>query len=131
ARDRRVPRQSPLSAIERELRVEADALTGARVRRDAEVLDAHGDRLRRAADREVTVDRVLALRLRRDLRALEDDLRVVVGVEEVGGTQVGVALLVMGVDVLRRDAELDAAGLRARRIELDDAGGAAESAANG
>lgn len=51
-----------------------------------------------------------------EVRALEGDLRVVRGVEEVGPAQVRVAAADTGVDARRVDLDLRAAGIRTRLV---------------
>ena len=56
---------------------------------------------------------------RRDLRALEGDLRILLGVEEVGRAQVLVAIRVVGVDRGGLDREDDRGHLGLGRVGLD------------
>jgi len=73
----------------------------------AEELDVQRDRPGRAADREVAGDGVVVAARGRDRGRDECDLGVRLGSEEVGGTEVAVALLVAGGDARCLDGDRD------------------------
>ena len=68
---------------------------------------------------EVAAHRVLVLALGEDHGAFEDDLRVLVGVEEVRRTKVSVAARVAGVDPPHVGADLEAGALRVLGVDVD------------
>src|SRR6266516_6289245 len=72
----------------------------------AVVLDLEADSARDAVDRPITVHEEVSGRLPFDPRALERDLRIALHVEEVGRTQVLVALLVPALDAGGVDVDL-------------------------
>jgi len=90
ARHGHVPDEPPLTPVEPRGRVEADALLHVRILDNAERLNVHLDRLRHVADREVAACEPVVVARALDLRALERDLGVLLGVEEVRRAQMPV-----------------------------------------
>src|SRR5207248_11179327 len=80
-----VPVDAVVLPVQLRLEGEAGALVAPRILLEAEELDRERDALRHPVHRQVAGDVVDVLRLRRrDGRRLEADLRVLLGVEEVG-----------------------------------------------
>ena len=101
------------------------------VRHDADQLDVEAHRTRDFADGEVAARRVVALAPREDRVALESDLGVLLGVEEVRRLEVPVAPRVASADPLHRCGDLEVTLLGVFRVQLDAAADLAEAAANG
>ncbi len=121
-----VPGDAVVLAVDGEGGGEAGLLAAA-VGHGAEQLDGHGDALGDAVDGEVTGERHLGRRLALHRDALEGERRVLGDVEEVGRTQVLVALGRVGVDARRLHRDLDARLLRSRRVVGDGAREVAEA----
>src|SRR6478672_10520363 len=129
--ERGVPGQAPVLAVDGGRALEADAQVAEGVTGRAGGLELDGDRLGDALHGQVAGDQpgggVLALDLGRD----EGDLLVVVGVEEVGGLQVAVAVGDTGVDAGGLDGQRDLRGSRVRGVDVRGAGEVGELAADG
>src|ERR1700733_8083161 len=97
-RERLIPLEVEVAAVDHARELEADALVAPRVGSafadDAGELDRLGD----ALDRDLAVETDLAIIKRLAGGRGERDLRVVLGVEEVGRRQVAVTLRVTGID---------------------------------
>src|SRR5581483_4676619 len=126
--ERGVPVQAELLAVDLAADLEARHLLAPRVLAAPEQGRVEHDGARHAADRQVAVDpgRVGAGRL--DPCAGEGDRRILLDVEEVGRSQVAVALLLARVDRRRVHLDLDRGLRRVRLVEHDRAGDAGEAA---
>ena len=97
----------------------------------ADELHVEADRPRDLADSEVTADGVVAVGLRENRVALEGDLGVLFGIEEVGRTKMAVTLEIAGRDALDLDGDLEVALFGVPWVERNAAAVLAEAAANG
>ena len=86
---------------------EAGARAAVGVRAEAVELQLQGDRLGVALDGQLAVDEPVAVVLEADAGGAEGHVRVVLDVEEVGGADVRVTLLLTGVDRAQVDGRGD------------------------
>src|SRR5438876_5671589 len=130
-RYRHVPGEAEIRPIDRQRGGGTKVLPALSVGHDADQLDVEAHRTRDLADGEVAARRVVALALREDRVALESDLGVLLGVEEIRRLKVPVAPRVPGVDPLHRCGDLEVTLLGVLGVQLDPAADLAEAAANG
>src|SRR5438309_2004483 len=104
--DGHVPGEPEVLAIDLGAGREAGPPVAHRIGCPAVVLDLEADSARDAVDRQITVYEEVSGRFPFDPRALERDLRIALDVEEVGRTQVLVALLVPALDAGGIDVDL-------------------------
>src|SRR2546421_2521049 len=107
AREWVVPVDPEVRAVDLRGQVEADALGPVRIGHRRGHLPGHCDRLGDALDRQLAVDRDLAVAVEANVLSCEAELRVPLGVEEVGRLQMGREVLVPHVHTrdLRRALE--------------------------
>ena len=128
--ERLVPLQPEVPAIDPRLRREGHALVAPGVLAAAELFDVELHGLGHPVDRQVAGHGVLLLAGLLDLRALVRQLRVLLGVEEVGRLEVPVALRLARVDARDVDLDLHRRLRRVRRVEGELGGPLGEVAAD-
>src|SRR5207247_3514079 len=108
-RDLLVPREAEVDPVDGHGRGGTEVLPALPVDGGADELHVEADRPRDLADSEVTADGVVAVGLRENRVALEADLGVLLGIEEVGRTKMAVTLEIAGRDALDLDGDLEVA----------------------
>lgn len=95
----RVPVQIEVLAVDGGRRAEADALSTPGVRALTRELSVHGNLFGNAVDGEIADDHVLVLApVQLHALALEDQLRVMLRIKEIGGAEVVIPLGIASVD---------------------------------